>query len=180
MVDELSKARAGRVRPVKHRAPLGVSHFSPTLQQLLMIAALCIDLLYSCACHAENAHETNAVFLVDITILIIIIVIIVSLGAPVLHNNPTLVLKVETDIFTSALSSDALMLTKGQIVFSPHLHISLFYSVILHRVKYFNPSNYLCRVLFVQSFLYVRYVDILLYNILNKVFFAEFAPTVHI
>lgn len=109
MVDKLSKAQAGRVRPVKHRAPLGMSHFSPTLQQLLVIAALRIDLLYSCARHAENAHETNAVFLVDITILIIIIVIIISLGASVLHNNPTLVPKVEADIYTSALSSYALI-----------------------------------------------------------------------
>lgn len=66
----MSKAQAGRVCSVKQQAPLAVSHFAPTLEQFFMIAILCIDLLYSCAHHAENAEETDAVFLEDIMFLI--------------------------------------------------------------------------------------------------------------
>lgn len=40
-----------------------------------MIAILCIDLLYSCAHHAENAKEPDAVFLGDIMVLMISLVI---------------------------------------------------------------------------------------------------------
>lgn len=68
-----------------------MSHFSPTLEQFLMIAILCIDLLYSCAHHAENSEETDAVFLGDIMVLIIPLVLQT-------HIKPTLALRAVADI----------------------------------------------------------------------------------
>lgn len=52
-----------------------MSYFLPTLQQFLMIAILCIDLLYSCAHRAENVAEIDAVFLSNIMVLITPIVL---------------------------------------------------------------------------------------------------------
>lgn len=88
--------------------PLGVSHFSPTLEQFLMIAILCIDLLYSCArrkCRGDrcclfgkhNGPNNTS-------------------GDTVLHIKPTLALRAVsnsfyTDIYRSALGTDGLLLT---------------------------------------------------------------------
>lgn len=83
-----------------------------------MIAILCIDLLYSCARHAENAEKTDAVFLWggggDIMVLII------RLVDTVLHIKPTLAprgcsghrIPVVQTFYRSAPSSEGLILTR--------------------------------------------------------------------